>query len=94
MKFHFRNIVKNPQNPLTSIKAYVNIHLRNVYLYTRILLCGRVEFMDFKIIRELLWIDENEKCNVLTCVHYAGGFCVGCDSDNECEFLERSFTQD
>lgn len=50
--------------------------------------------MDLKIIRELKRSDDNKRCNALTCVHYAGGFCIGCDKDGECDFIERAFTQD
>ena len=50
--------------------------------------------MDFKIVRELQRIEINKKCGILTCVHYAGGFCVGCDSDDECEFSENALMQE
>lgn len=50
--------------------------------------------MDFKIIKELKRIEANKKCSVLTCVHYAGGFCVGCESDDECDFTEVTVMQD
>lgn len=32
------------------------------------------------------------KCNVITCVHYAGGFCQ--ESENECEFIEKAGVQE
>lgn len=50
--------------------------------------------MDFKIIRELKKTDTNKKCGAVTCVHYAGGFCVGCDNEEECEFAEKTGMQD
>jgi hypothetical protein len=50
--------------------------------------------MDFKIIRELKKVENNKKCGILTCVHYAGGFCVGCENEEECEFTEMTITQD
>ena len=49
--------------------------------------------MDFKVIRELQRIESEKKCNSLTCVHYVGGLCVGCETD-ECDFTEPYFTQD
>jgi hypothetical protein len=50
--------------------------------------------MDLKIVRELKIKDNEKKCGIITCVHYAGGFCVGCDNEHECEFTERVCTQD
>ena len=50
--------------------------------------------MTFKVVKELQKIDATKKCGLLTCAHYAGGYCVGCENDNECEFIEKSYTQD
>jgi len=50
--------------------------------------------MDFKIVRELQIIENNKKCGILTCAHYAGGFCVGCENDDECEFFESPMIQE
>jgi len=37
--------------------------------------------------------DNNKKCNVITCIHYAGGLCVSFDM-NDCEAFERHFIQE
>jgi hypothetical protein len=59
------------------------------------MMCESEEYtMDFKIVRELKRIESSKKCGLLTCVHYAGGYCVGCDTDSECEFSEKTCSQD
>lgn len=55
---------------------------------------SEVIFMTHKIVKELKKIECNKRCGLLTCVHYAGGYCVGCENEGECEFIEKSSTQD
>lgn len=50
--------------------------------------------MDFKIIKEFKVIENNKKCGALTCIHYAGGYCVGCEDEKECQFTEEAVTQE
>lgn len=50
--------------------------------------------MDLNIVMDSKLADCCRKCNVLTCVHYAGGFCVCCEKEGECEFVEKSSYQD
>lgn len=50
--------------------------------------------MVFKIVRELEKIEDTKKCDVVTCIHCIGGYCVGCESEDECEFEEKVFMQD
>ena len=38
--------------------------------------------------------EEDKRCGILTCGHYAGGLCVGCENADECEFVEEACTQD
>lgn len=49
--------------------------------------------MDIRTISKLK-MAADKRCNVLTCIHYAGGFCTGCEKEDECEFSEKTSVQD